>query len=83
MKLKKMAEYKAEEILVIEPGAECVTKSKPFNLKSKLNEALPGIKKIVIGKNIVDIGESAFAGCTSLTEAAIPKNVTRIGGGKT
>ena len=38
-----MAEYKAEEILTIEVGSEFVTKSKPFKVKAKLHEALPGM----------------------------------------
>ena len=56
-----MADYKADEILVIEKGTEYVTKSKPFKVKAKLSEILPGIrsgiKKIVIGDGIVAIGD--------------------------
>lgn len=82
-----MAEYRAEEILVIEPGSEFVTRYKPFKVKSKLCEALPGmlagIRKIVIGKNIAVIGESAFAGCEELCEVEISDGVTEIGANAT
>ncbi|MBO7406931.1 MAG: leucine-rich repeat domain-containing protein, partial [Clostridia bacterium] len=76
-----MAEYKAEETLVIEVGSEYVTKSKPFKVQTKLSNILKGIrnfKKIVIGKNIVAIGEAAFAGCGNLCEIDLAE-VAEIG----
>ena len=66
-----MAEYKAEETLVIEVGSEYVTKSKPFKVKAKLSESfeiVKSFKKIVIGKGIVEVGGDAFSRCGSLCE---------------
>ncbi|MBP5464880.1 MAG: leucine-rich repeat domain-containing protein, partial [Treponema sp.] len=37
------------------------------------------MKSVVIPAGITEIGESAFAGCTSLTSVTIPSGVTKIG----
>jgi len=66
-----MAEYTAEETLVIEVGSEYVSKSKPYKVKSKIGKKIQGIKKIVIGKGISSISESAFVDCASLCEVAV------------
>lgn len=39
------------------------------------------IKKVVIQKNITEIGERAFCGCSSLTSATIPESITKMGRG--
>ena len=78
-----MAEYKAEEILVIEPGSKCVTDSEPFEVKSQLlgTGVLTGIKKVVVGKGITAVRRYAFAGCGELCEVGISEGVAEIGSG--
>ena len=39
-----------------------------------------GIKTVTIGDGITSIGESAFDGCSGLTELTLPNSVTSIGG---
>ena len=39
------------------------------------------VKRIVLGNNVTDIGESAFNECESLISVYIPESVTRIEGG--
>ena len=48
---------------------------------AKKRKLLPKRKprgRIIIRKNIVSIGESAFKDCTGLTEIKLPKSLTRI-----
>ena len=72
-----MAEYKVEEILVIEPGSKCVTDSEPFEVNSQLlgTGVLAGIKKVVVGKGITAVRRYAFAGCGELCEVEISEGV--------
>lgn len=44
-------------------------------------EYISGIKTIVIGEGVVNIGMYAFNNCTALTEITFPKSVTEIGSG--
>ena len=78
-----MADEKKNEILVIEPGMACVTKSKPYKIKTNLLQTMPGllanVKEIVIEKNVSAIGQNAFYECTQLTSFVISDSVTKIG----
>ena len=48
-------------------------------IKTNSNELIAGCKTTIIPSSVTSIGQSAFGGCTSLTELTIPSSVTSIG----
>ena len=48
-------------------------------IHTESNTLIAGFKNTIIPESVVEIGQYAFAGCTSLTEIVIPKSVTNIG----
>jgi len=75
-----MTEFKEDEVLVIEKGAEYVTGEEPFIVKGDLSKTYPElairIKKVVIGEGIVGILDDAFMGFVELCEVALPDGLT-------
>lgn len=58
-------------------------KMKNYDLKILFGEEAPwkkkDVKTVVIDNGVVSIGDSAFYGCTNLTDVTIPDSVTSIG----
>ena len=75
-------EYSAEETLVIEVGSEYTMESKPNVIKEKLSDTVDaiqkGIKKLIIGKGIQQIGDEAFRECRDLHEANLERESVKI-----
>ena len=49
-------------------------------IETESNTLITGCKNTVIPNSVTSIGNSAFAGCSSLASVAIPNSVTSIGG---
>ena len=55
-----MAEYTEKDILIIEAGSKYVTKVKPYKVINRISKTFPelkSVKKLVIGKEIVEINK--------------------------
>ena len=50
-------------------------------IETATNTLIAGCKNSVIPNSVTSIGDSAFEGCTGLTELTLPKSVTSIGDG--
>ena len=69
------------EKITVESGNSCYDSRDNCNsiIETETNTLIAGCKNSVIPNSVTSIGNSAFCGCSGLTELTLPSSVTRIG----
>ena len=71
------------EKITVESGNSCYDSRDNCNsiIDTEFNTLIVGCKNSVIPNSVTSIGESAFSGCSGLTELTLPDSVASIGDG--
>ena len=71
------------EKITVESGNSCYDSRDNCNsiIETETNTLIAGCKNSVIPNSVTSIGNSAFCGCSGLTELTLPNSVTSIGNG--